>query len=99
MATENKTLKLEIRVTERKTKEGKKFNSFEVLNKDGRFMDCRFRKEVKQIPEDNCFINVLPENVSVDSKRKYPRVWIHQVESIEDKYSPDSNPTVEKYFE
>jgi len=69
----------------------KKFNSYKVLTNEGRYMDLRFRKEVKDLPTEDCIIKVKVKNLSVDRNRKYPRTWVHAVESIEPLYDPKNN--------
>lgn len=81
--------KLEVLVKELQTKEGKKFNAYKVVTNEGKLMDLKFRKAVKTLPEKNCFINVKEENISIDRNRKYPVAWIHEVDSIEEKFNPE----------
>ena len=45
------TKKLKVRVTERTTKEGRKFNTYTTFSKNGRKTELKFRKDVKVLPE------------------------------------------------
>lgn len=74
--------KIELTVKELTNKEtGKKFLAYKVTTKDGRFMDCKFRKEVKA-PSENGFIYVLPANMNVTKNTKYPTLWVKQLEKF-----------------
>lgn len=70
---------IEIKVGTAKTKEGKEFTHYKALQKDGRYMDARFRNEVKNLPTENSIIVVDENDISLDYNRKYPRVWFHKV--------------------
>lgn len=85
------TRKIKILVSEKETKEGRKFNVYKAVTKDGRLMDCKFRKEVKNLPEKTCYIYVLPTEINIDKSREYPTIWVKSIEKIEDLGTPDSD--------
>lgn len=76
-----KVYELEIKVEVLKTKEGKDFNAYKVLNNEGRYMDLKFRKEVTP-PKESGLIYVDADKMSVDKKRKFPCVWVHEINSF-----------------
>ena len=80
--TKNETRDIEINVKECSTKEGKKFNVFKAVQKNGRFIDCKFRRDVKDLPTEICIINVDTKEMNVDRNRKYPVLWVKKINSI-----------------
>lgn len=78
-----KVLELEVRqITVEK--EGKKntFNAYKTYKKDGKKIDLRFTRAVKDTPEEACFIKVNAENMNIDNNRKYPILWVTKIEEI-----------------
>ena len=71
---------IRILVKEVTTKEGKKFNSYKAVQKDGKLIDLRFTKAVKNAPTEDCIIVVKEENVNIDKSRLYPRCWVKEIE-------------------
>lgn len=78
------TKKIEILVEERKTAEGKKFNVYKTFTKNGRKIDVKFRKEVKNLPEGNSYAIVDVDDMNVDKSKRFPVLWIAQVQGYED---------------
>ena len=78
------TKRIEILVEEKKTAEGKRFNTFKAFTKNGRKIDVKFRKEVKNLPEGNCYAVIGVDNMNVDKSKRFPVLWVSQVESYED---------------
>ena len=82
MKEELKEIKrIKVLVYEKQTKEGKKFNTYKTVSKNGRLMDVKFRKEVKDLPEKNCFAVIACDNMNIDSNREYPVLWVNAVEN------------------
>lgn len=77
------TKKIQILVTPRKTSEGRSFNTYKTTTKNGRLMDVKFRKEVKELPTTNCYAIIGVDNMNVDANRQYPLLWVSAVESYE----------------
>lgn len=77
-----KYLEIPVLVKELETKEGKKFNVYKAVQNNGKLIDLKFRREVKNLPEQNCIIRVLPENVNIDKTRRYPALWCKKIEEI-----------------
>lgn len=76
------TKKIKILVQER-TSNGKKFNTYKTTTKNGRLMDVKFRKEVKNLPTKNCYAIIYVDDMNVDKNRQYPVLWVKAVESYE----------------
>ena len=81
-AAESTAKKIELTVKECTNKEkGNKFLAYKVTTKDGKFMDCKFRKEVTA-PTQNGFIWVEPNQMNVTSNTKYPVLWVKKIEKF-----------------
>lgn len=66
------------------TKEGKSFDAFKAVQKDGKLIDLKFKKEVKNLPSESCFMFVEKENLNVNRSGRYPVVWVAKVEKYEE---------------
>ena len=75
---------------------GLDFLAYKTLTKKGKFMDLRFRREVKNAPEETCVIVVDEDKCNVDDQRKYPILWVSEIKRIEPFASKKSNAS--KYF-
>lgn len=78
------TVKIEVRVTERTTEDGRKFNSYSTFSKNGRRTDLKFRAAVTNRPEKDCFIVCLVDDVNVNTSGKYPVCWVSAIQAIEE---------------
>lgn len=76
------TKKIKILVTERESN-GRKFNTYKTTSKNGRLMDVKFRKEVKELPTENCYAVIDIDKMNIDKNRQYPVLWVSAVESYE----------------
>lgn len=87
---------IEIRAVEREVKngndKGKKFLSYQVLDKNGYWVEARFTKKANNVPKEagNCIIvvDVTDMNYLGKDRRKYPLVWINNVKEIKQKFNP-----------
>jgi hypothetical protein len=80
-------VKMTIKVYEGTTKEGKKFNYFKAVQKNGTLIDVRFTRDVNPLPKKDCIIYVNGENVNLAKNRVYPCIWvkgIYYIENIND---------------
>ena len=77
------TKKIKIKVEEKKTSDGKKFNTYKAVTKNGRLIDAKFRKEVKELPTETCYAVIGVDNMNLDKNKEYPVLWISAVESYE----------------
>ena len=70
-------------------KTGAKFPTYRVktklLTEDNKpiWYDLKFTKDCKT-PVRHSFVYVIPENMNIDHREKYPVVWVKQVEKIEE---------------
>lgn len=78
---------------------GNKFIAYKTVAKNGKFMTVKFRKEVKNAPEKpgTYWLKVLPENVSVDTNRQYPVLWVHAIDEVAP-YVKTSSANVDEYI-
>lgn len=60
--------------------DGREFTTYRAVQKDGKLMDCRFRKEVGAIPENIEAVEVTPGFFNVARNRRYPILWIKKVD-------------------
>ena len=87
------------RITEVKeitTQDGKKFNAYKTIAKNGKKMDVRFTRDVKNTPTQPCMIVCNEEDANVDVSRQYPILWIKNIIRTED-YEKKSN--LSDYFD
>lgn len=78
------TKKIKILVQEKTTSDGKKkFNTYKAVTKNGRLIDCKFRKEVKELPVANCYAVICIDDMNVDKNKEYPTLWVSAVQSYE----------------
>ncbi len=78
-------IKVRIKVQERQTKEGKKFNVYKSVDKKGVFTDLKFTKacsENSPLPKEDCYIVVNTKNINLDENRLYPCYWVKAIENI-----------------
>lgn len=76
------TITIYVKVFEGKTKEGKPFNYFKIVDKNGRFVDLRFTRTVTNRPTEDSLVEVKKENINYDKNRLYPCYWVKSIESI-----------------
>lgn len=75
-------LEIKVIVKEFETKEGKKFNAYKAVQNNGKLIDLKFQRVVKNLPEENCIIKVKPENINLDKTRQFPTLWCKKIEEI-----------------
>lgn len=78
------TKKLKIRVTQRKTKEGRPFNVYHTFSKNDRKTEVKFKSECNQKPEKDCYIIVAIDKMNLNKSGEYPVLWVSEVIAIED---------------
>lgn len=94
--------KIKIIVSERETKDGRKFNVYKAVTKNGRLMDAKFRKDVSKVPEETSYVHVLEGNMNIDRKREYPVLWISEVEeitTIKEEHDEQDKKVINEYFD
>lgn len=73
---------LKVVVTERKTNDGRKFNTYHTFTKNGMRVDLKFRKTVTNVPSEKCSIIVDVDNMSYNKSGEFPVLWVSKIESI-----------------
>lgn len=76
---QNDTLKLRVRVKRITTKDGRTFDAYETVGKNGVRINVKFRKEVKNLPLDDSYIIVPIEKVNYARNTIYPTIWVQEV--------------------
>ncbi len=78
-------IKIRVRVEERQTKEGKKFNVYKAVDNKGVFTDLKFTKACSEngpLPKEDCYIFVKEVNINLDERRLYPCFWVKAIEEF-----------------
>lgn len=70
------TRELKITVTEKATKEGRKFNTYKTYSKNGRPTEVKFRKDVTDLPKKTGFYTFDEEALNLNTTGEYPVLWI-----------------------
>lgn len=78
----SKELKIKVLVREATTKDGRKFNYFKVVEKNGKLRTLKFTKQVARTPERDCYITVWPEDINLQTNVEYPCYWVREIEEI-----------------
>ena len=79
---QNDTLKLKIRVKRISTKDGRTFDAYETIGKNGIRITVKFRKEVKNIPSEDSYIIVPLDKANYAKNSIYPTIWIHEISKV-----------------
>lgn len=102
---EQKTRRLEIKVTERQTNDGaKKFLTYKTFSKNGRATEVKFRQDAQNVPKIDCFIEVDESKLNLNTAGKYPVCWIADVvriipaDEIEAERAEANAKKLEEYF-
>ena len=96
------TKRIKIIVQEKKTSDGKKFNTYKAVTKNGRLIDCKFRKDVKELPTETCFANISVDSMNIDKNKEYPVMWVSAVEgyeSISEVASESNKKVIDEMFD
>src|SRR5690554_1551326 len=79
---QNDTLKLRVKVKRITTKDGKTFDVYETVGKNGMRITVKFRKEVKNLPNKDSFIVVPLDKVNYAKNTVYPTIWVHEISEV-----------------
>lgn len=71
-----------VKVFEGKSKEGKTFDYYKLVDKNGKFTDLRFTRKVVNRPTQDSILKVHVDNINFDKNRLYPCYWVKQIEEI-----------------
>ena len=72
------------------------FLAFQAVYKNGRLIDVKFVKGCQNVPTEPCIIVVRTDNMNVDTHRRYPCLWVKNVEEI--KPVVHNNSSLDEYF-
>lgn len=92
---------LKVRVTERKTADGRQFKSYETFSKNGRATKLKFTKDVANLPQKDCYIVVDVDKMNVSTRDQYPVCWVSKIEEIKEGNAVDverNRKEVDEYF-
>ena len=78
----NDSVKLRIRVKRITTKDGRTFDAYETIGKNGTRINVKFRKEVKNVPTEDSYIIVPIEKMNYAKNTIYPTIWVHEITSV-----------------
>lgn len=62
---------------------GRKFKSYKAVTKNGVKVTCKFRKEVKDVPTETCYLHVYDNRMNMQKNAEYPTLWISEIEKVE----------------
>lgn len=79
---ENDTLKLRVRVKRIATKDGRTFDAYETIGKNGVRINVKFRKEVKNVPLEDSYIVVPIDKANYAKNTIYPTIWIQEIVDV-----------------
>lgn len=82
METEKNVATIEIIAKPCKTADGRTFTAYKAVQKNGKTIDCKFRRACGSIPEEDFFIDVGYTNMNVSINTKYPVLWIAKIDKI-----------------
>lgn len=96
--TRTETFQLNVaRFTDKKR--GLDFNTYEgYVGKKQRKVTIKFRRDVKDIPTETCIITVKVTDMSLDTRSKYPVLWLHGFDKVEDLDTQRSTKAVDNFF-
>lgn len=98
--SENVVKEIVLFAEEKQAKEtGNKFIAYKTVDKKGKFMTVKFRKDVKNAPEKpgTYWLKTKAENVSVDTNRQWPVLWVHAIDEIAP-YVRTTSANVDEYI-
>ena len=75
-------IEIKIIAQKRATKDGKTFIAYRAVQKDGKLIDCHFRKTCGNLPESNFVIKVNRADVNINRAYQYPKLWVSAIIEI-----------------
>lgn len=77
------TKRIKVYVKQRKTSDGRSFNVYKTVTKNNRLIDCKFKKEVTNVPTEDSYITVAVDNMNIAKNTEFPVLWVSAIESVE----------------
>lgn len=59
--------------------DGKKFKAYKAVQKNGNLIDCKFKNDVTNKPQEPCIIVVPEDQANVDTRKQYPVLWVGEI--------------------
>ena len=78
------TKKIKVVVTEKTTKDGRKFNTYHTFSKNDRRTELKFTKAVKELPSKTCYAVLNVEDMDLNTSGEFPVLWVRGVVEYED---------------
>lgn len=79
----NETKRIKIKVSQKKTSDGRTFLTYRAVTKNGRLVDCKFRKEVTNVPKEDCYITCPVDKMNMQRNSEFPCLWVAQIDKVE----------------
>lgn len=86
---------VKVKVYHKQTKEGKKFDTYRAVKKDGTLVDCKFRKEIVAPTQDSVVV-AYAEDMNMSYAKEYPTLWFKDI--IEIKPIERTNTKIDDLF-
>lgn len=80
---EQNTKRIKIKVSTRKTSDGRSFTVYKTVTKNGRLIDCKFRKEVTNVPTVDSYIICPVDSMNMQKNSEFPVLWVSQILQVE----------------
>lgn len=81
----NDVATVDVKIIARKFKrksDGGEFTAYRAVQRDGKLIECHFRKACGAIPDTSFIATVPRSDVKMDYSHEYPRVWLHSISAI-----------------
>lgn len=91
--------KIKLYVTEKKTSEGRAFNTYHTFSKNDRRIQVKFRKSVTNIPTKTCYITVNPDKANINTAGEFAVMWVEEIVSVEDLATAQAERNRKKFDE
>lgn len=83
-ATETKEVstvkRIEVLAKQVELADGRKFTAYKAVQKNGKIIDCKFRKSAGTLPGEDFYADVDIHDMNMARNVKYPCVWIAKVQ-------------------
>lgn len=77
-----KSYTIKIKVNHVKLDDGREFDTFKAVQKDGKLVDLKFTREVKKTPTEDCYIVVARDKINLAKRQEYPCYWVKEIVEI-----------------
>lgn len=77
------TKRVKIIVKTRNTSDGRAFKVYKAVTKNGVLIDCKFRKEVTNVPTEDSYITCNVNDMNMQRNTEFKVLWVSKIESVE----------------